>query len=358
MAEDTKSAVAINNKEDDDNLVSPDQEAGFVSWGRRARELTRDEAIAQARLELAPYWFGAEPMLVGLEDGSEIHAFPLEGNFTRETWLVLLADSTTFWGSSIIECVRAWEERYRLVGLNILVVYHALYQFQRNPTAAQKWMEEEVISCVRCFDVNSALIQALRGTVMPKALLYKDAQLYLEVSGEEWISKTDLKIQQVLRMMDPGLPFPPVMSQIQNLVYDCERIDFGSRAVESGRAVFTGRWEQNEEKVWTQDPDATVVFRVTGSELAILAQPSREDASAAIAVELCGLAPYELVRGKHLRISENAELVVQLIGPKLYWVLTGLPAHEREVTLRFRNLTVSGVELYGIRFGNRMKFAD
>ena len=330
-----------------------------MSWTRKEKELSPQEAIALAREELSPYWMGSDPLLIGLEQAEGYQAFPLNREFIKQLWLVIIVDPTTFCGVSALDLVREMESRYRVLSLNILVVYSVRYHFQKNPTAAQKWFEEATTTCVRCFDVNSRLVSAFRGVEMPKVLLFKEGKKLFEFSGQGWISEMDSNVQKALRLSDPGLPLLPVLKSVKGLSFDLQSVNLNANSMSFPGLILSGHWDADEEKIWTKDVDAQLSFRSAGSEVSILARTKdNTDIVPSLVVELCGLPPYDAVRGKHLRMSDNSELIVTLSESKLFSILTQLPSDERQVTVRFRNVNNSPVEIYGLRFGDRMRAVD
>ncbi len=329
-------------------------------WNKKQKEVTPEEALAAAREELSPYWFGSDPMLIGLDQGNgDYRAFPLYREFVKQLWLIIIVDSTSFWGSSILELTREWETRYRVLSLNILIIYAVRYQFQKNPTAAQKWIEEATTTCVRCFDVNSHLVDAFHGDSLPKALLFKEGKKLLEFSGQNWIGEVDLHIQKALRMTDPGLPLFPVLKVVGGISYDVQSIDLTKREPKMRGLSLVGKWTYDEDKIWTNDPEAKLSFESPGSEVSILARArDNSDFIPFLMIELNGLPPYDSVRGRSLRVSETSDLIVTLNESKLFHLLTGLAPTERQVMISFRNVKESPVEVYGLRFGERMQAAD
>ncbi len=330
-----------------------------MSWGNKSKELTAEEAIAIAREELAPYWFGSDPLLIGLEQGGGYQAFPLNRDFVKKLWLILIVDPTTFLGESILDLIREWEKRYRVLSLNVLVIYSVRYQFQKNPRAAQRWIEGEATTCVRCVDVNSRLVSAFHATDLPKVLLFREGVRLFEYIGKNWIFETDFQIHKALRMADPGLPLPPVLQGLDHLTLDTQMVDLNSTTLGFPGLSLLGNWSHDEEKIWTNDEDARLNFRSFGSEVALLARPKEEsDSTPTLVVELNGLPPYDAVRGSSLRVSESSDLVASLNGLNLFSILTELPTHERNVTVRFKNIKECPIEIYGLRFGEKMRVSD
>ncbi len=327
-----------------------------MSAGRGEKELTAQEAIALAQEELSPFWFGSEPLLIGLDQGGQVQVFPLERDFSKQLWLIIVVDPASFWGDSVFDIVQELESRYRVLGLNILVIYSVKYQFQKSPNAARKWVPEKKTTSVQCFDVNCHLAAGFRAVELPKVLLFKEGVRLFETSSKGWVAEADEQIQKALRMTEPGLPLAPVISIVDGVIYDTSSVNFNSSSLAIPGFKLLGNWHHDHEKVWTDDPAAQLSFISPASEVSILARP-KEDLEAVphFLVELMGQPPYDAVRGGSLRVSENSELIVQVKDAKFYSLLTGLPVNERGVSLRFENVKQCPIEIYGLRFGEKMK---
>ena len=53
-----------------------------MAWKPKEKQLTPEEAIAQARKELAPYWLNSEPLLAAVRgDDQKITVHPLAKDF-------------------------------------------------------------------------------------------------------------------------------------------------------------------------------------------------------------------------------------------------------------------------------------
>ena len=327
-----------------------------MTWKKEEQEITHQEALALTRAELAPYWAGSDPLLIGLEQNGVNQVFPLDGDFVKQLWLIVIVDPVTFWGYSILELIREWETRYRGLSLKFLVIYSARYRFQKSSEAARKWFEEIPTNMIRCFDSEARLSAAFGASDFPKALLFRNGEKIFECSGPDLIPRVDFQIHQALRIGDPGLPLRPVLQGIDGLYFDSKVIDLNSKSLPPLGVELTGSWESDQEKVWTKDGDATLSFTSPASEVAILAFATETAESVPyLGIELNGLPPFDSARGKHLRVSENADLIVPLNDCRLYSILTELPKGERRVTVRFKNLKTSSVEIYGLRFGEQMR---
>lgn len=327
-----------------------------MSWARREVELTPQQAIEMARKELSPYWVGSDPLLIGLEQQGAMQAFPLDRDFIKQFWLILIVDPTTFWGSSVVRVIQEWESRYRSLSLKFLVIYSTLYEFQREPSQVHQWVSDELPSCVQCLDANSNLVAAFRGTALPKALLFNQGQKLFETSSPHWISDMDLQIHLALRMTDPGLPLQTNLKGIDGLVVDNQSIPLNLTSLSQSKIQFLGDWSGDETKIWTQDPNAAIQLVSPGSEVAVLARPQNEAENfPQMSVELNGLPPYDSARGSSIRVSDALDLSAHVNRAKLFSLLVNLPAHERDVTIRFKDLKDTPLEVYGLRFGERMK---
>jgi transposase len=56
-------------------------------WKKKEKPLSPEEAIAQAKRELAPFWFNSEPLLAAIKTEAGASALPLTSDFVDRPWL-------------------------------------------------------------------------------------------------------------------------------------------------------------------------------------------------------------------------------------------------------------------------------
>ncbi|MGZ3689401.1 MAG: hypothetical protein ACXVBW_13955, partial [Bdellovibrionota bacterium] len=117
--------------------------------------------------------------------------------------------------------------------------------------------------------------------------------------------------------------------------------------------ALSGRWFQDDERIWTTEPDAYVLVRVPSSRLSVVAASVTKSADVPrMAVEIGQVPAYDSVAGEDVTMLDSGQSVALVKTPRLYHLLNKLPEKERLVTLRFPLAASEPIALYGLRFGN------
>jgi hypothetical protein len=354
-----------------------------MTWKPKEKELTREEAIEQAKKGLIPFWFGSSPLFAGVRLEEGVSLFPLNPEFLKKSWLIFLLDPTTFSGESVFTYIKEWWRRYNSYGLDILIIIIPPYSFLKGPDPIQKLIEKQPNS-IFVVDSDETLRLAFDAREIPKVLLLHQGQRQFDQMGSSWNDQVEVRIQRFLRENDPGLAFPPVFKLIKGELKDVERVEFGfqpkiGKTANFGRSTFvatpsgvrigkfnntrphqyeadqlfiTGNWIQDGERIMTSDPQAMIGFQGTGQVSVIAQTHSKTTELSIISVELGGSSVHEAVLGEHLSLDDSGESLVKVSKPQIYHILNRLPERERRVTLRFPNSNIAPISLYGLRFGD------
>src|SRR6185437_7718455 len=103
-----------------------------MGWKKKEKPLTPEEAIVQAKKELAPFWFGSEPLLAAIRTESGASVFPLNPNFVKTPWLFSFVDPTEYAGERAIVVTREWHHRYSPHQMGFILVFRAPEAFVRS----------------------------------------------------------------------------------------------------------------------------------------------------------------------------------------------------------------------------------
>ena len=95
-----------------------------MGWKRREKELTREEALAQAKKEVAPFWHRIAPQFSPVDTSTGVSIFPLEEKFMKSEWIIAFLDLTNPECVAQADYLREWHKRYSQFEITFLVVYY------------------------------------------------------------------------------------------------------------------------------------------------------------------------------------------------------------------------------------------
>lgn len=359
-------------------------------WKPREKEVPPEEAVAQARKEQEPYWFGSDPLLIAVDGGDgRVSALPLDPSITQGAWLFCLLDPLDLAGETVLHFVREWDTRYRIHNIRFLIFFKQTYQFLKQRQRVNALIREGMnVRLPFVMDEGGRLGKSMDVLEYPAFILMKDKKEIFRFKSSEWRDKLELELQSFLRQVDPGLPLPPPFKSAKNFVLDLARMEFGIQSapayqpewrwgaggfqnvvrggvpmqegtfVRSAHTILrarevdlSGQWTRDAERLMTRDPEAVLSFTSPGPRVSIIAESySRSVDVPQIVVEVNGLPVYEAIAGPHLVLTENGQAILEAREPRLVHILGGLPEKERTITLRFPNAKSAPLGLFGLRF--------
>ena len=326
-------------------------------WKPKEKQLTLEEATALAIKELTRFWFGSKPLIAGVKSGNKVTALPLDPTFTNKSWLMFFIDPTDFSGESVLEYACEWYRRYAPNDLNFLLFLKIPYQFLRTNEAIQQMIRKLQIPFPLALDEEELLFSAFNAKSLPKVILFDRNQYIFEHGGNEWLKGTELKTQQFLRSRDPGLALLQPFQSERPLTEDGFRIDFGKNqkipATFSGKNFSrSGKWEQEDERIMTADPEAAIKFISPSPRISVIAQSlSKLREMSKLVIEVNGIPAFDSFASENLTMDDDGQSIAKVEDGQLYHVLANLPEENREVTLRFPIANRVPIALYGLRFG-------
>lgn len=352
-----------------------------MAWKRKEKKLTPDEAVALAKKELKPFWFGSDPLFAAVKNGDVVSVHPLSAQFSKKPWIMIFVDPTEFVGYIAIELGRIWNKRYSAHGLGFLGILAPRYSFLKDPALVRLMIEREKLTYPFVLDSEQYIASAFGTAKYGKIFLFEKGKTIFSHSFNEWETKTEDKIQDFLRDRDQGLPLLPIFQGDKKYQIARNPVEFGagrgapfpppgfktgkggffigefsgSRPVKlKEREMFMqGNWIQDGERIATSDPSAVIALHPHAKHFSIVAQSlSRTNDIAKMVVEINGKPAFDTFAGENLTLSDDGEAVVKIKAGDLYHVLRDLPETEREVTLTFPRADRSPIAIYGLRFSD------
>ncbi len=332
---------------------------------RREKPLTPEEAIALAKKQLAPYWFGCpEPLLAAVRDEGGVRAYPLDFRMTDRAWLIFFVDPFMLSARDALLYAKSWARRYEPQKLNVMVILKLAFPFAQESTWGRKIAHQIDGPVVTVMDRDDLLFQAFQVKDLPRVVLFHQNKQVIDRSGTNWLKGAELEIQKVLRQSDPGLSlFEPITEPAEPA---CDKTAFNLTGSKSDVVVsFQGKWARDNDRMIAQDAQASLSFKCGGKRLAIIAQTLAERGESEMIVEVQKEYPRDAaVLDEDLKIdfqvlsnpladpSQKRRATAHIGAPRLYHLFRALPATHREVTLRFPGAEKSPVAIYGLRMGD------
>lgn len=360
-----------------------------MTWGKKKKELKPEEAIALAREQLAPFWFGSSPLLAGVEEEGAVSAHPLDESFRKKSWLMFFIDPTTLSGEAATAQAVEYHRRYRTHALGFLLVLVPRFAWLANAYPIERFLKRESIGFPAVVDQGHLLSRAFGAKAIPCFLLYHLGKMPIRCEDASSWSEGENQIQAFLRQTDPGLPLAPPTTT-GSLRLDQQTIDLGRRggakfsapgfaavspddepedresasaevdfskspetSLTGGVVSLRGRWSQSADAILTADPQASLSFECRSRIVAVVARSmANVQDPGKIAVEVDGVPIHDVYRSGEVASDDSGAAVAKVQEAQLYHLLRDLPEGGARVTLKFPYANRVAVALYGIRCGS------
>jgi hypothetical protein len=326
-----------------------------MAWKPKEKQLTPEEAVEEARRELAPFWLNSEPILAGVrspEGKATVH--PLDKSLERKAWLVLMADLTTYAGEVLLTYAREWARRFSAHELGFTLVVHPYGRCLENAKSLEPFLKRSHLNFPIVLDHDGSLLAAFGAKAgLPRLVLLHQNKVMIEQTGFKGMQSTEVELQKFLRLSDPGLPFSPPFEPTIHLPTDSSRMELNQATIKTSGVQLKGKWNIEVDRVSTSDAAATLSFLSSGAHVSMIAQrlAKTEDPSR-MRVEVGGQPAFDAIMGPDLVSTDDGSTEIRVGQPQFYHVLAKLPMTTRGVNLKFPDADRMPVALYGLRFGN------
>jgi hypothetical protein len=322
-----------------------------MAWKRKEKALSPEEAIAQAKKELAPFWLNSEPLLAAVKTETAASAIPLGSEFSTHPWLFFFIEAGEYSGEGTLLIAREWYRRYHAHRLGVVAVLRAT---PVGTNGASDVLRKFQIAFPTVIDHDGLLEAAFRIKSWPAVVVQNGPEEVMNIQGKSWAADTEEKIQKMLRGVDAGLALPLPFS-LSHRTSEHSRLDFGTRAgtlVESSSLVrLNGNWTQGEDFIQTQDPAANIEISLASPCLSVVARSSLETQPTKIVIELLEEGISEEFLSDSATRDEIGRAIVRVQHVGFYHLLKSLPALRRKAKLSFPDAATIPILIHGLRFG-------
>jgi hypothetical protein len=347
-------------------------------WKPKEKQLSKEEALALARTELGPFWFGSTPLIAGARHGNTTGVYPLNPSFEEKSWLIFFFNPTEEHGISFLYHLRELHRRYSTNDIGALGLIPPTYAFLRDPRAMELFIKRHQISFPLAIDNDGLLSEAFEIKQAPAVILLSKHQQIFRKLGLEWMHGLEESLQDFLRVNDPGLALLRLYKRREPYKRESHIIEFGKKSkypfpkpgfvmLENGYGAakfepsptipgpggfsISGNWIQDADRIITSDNKAEIIINSPAPDFALVAQSvAKTLETAKIILEVDDAPSFESFGHEDMAFDDDGLSVCRIDSPRLYHLLRELPAGKRKITLRFPMAHIVPIALYGFRF--------
>ena len=324
-------------------------------WKKKEKELTPEEAISQAKSHLASRWVGLSPLVAIVEEGGKLALYPLEKSFKQENWIFILVDPLEPESQAVFSTLAHWQERYSSFGIKFLLAFTSPLAALFDERQALLILQSVGLRATVTLDVEHQFSRLFGWTSgLGIELLSQGKKRSLYTQGES-LSAVELRIQELLRESDPGLPLFSVLQSAALGDRKIERISFKEGTQPPIKIEWKGNWSSHPHGRSTRDPQAEVCIHVKGGSLELIAKVERDDAAleSQIKVETAGVPVLDAFSGRDIGSDNDGSTIATIQKLRSYSIIKNLPPNRAPVTLKMAQADLVPVVLLGMRWMDR-----
>lgn len=324
-----------------------------MAWKPKERELTPEEAIAQAKATVAPLWFNSSPLLIALKKNKQTSVYPLDATFKNKQLLIVFCDLFDPTIETVLYLLKEWLMRYHSFDFTAMVVFQPKYKMTQKREVVEATLERFRVNYPVCIDVDGMIGKAMGIKRNPSVVLFCDGRVRQIQDDLQKIEPFELELQDFLRKEDPGLALLRPFSPKESLCSSSETIVFSDRESAERKLKFTGEWKKEDEGLTTTDSSASIAFDCHTHSLSLVASsPTKTVDVAKILVEVEEAPVFDTFAGTDLKFDDSGLSYLGVRSCHLYHVLKNLPEKERSIVLSFPNADKTPVTILGLIFHN------
>jgi hypothetical protein len=322
---------------------------------KREREYTPEEAYALTMRDAVPHWYGASPLVVGIDLHDRQYPQPLDPILGTGNWVFFFVSATGAEFPRVQEIYQTWLKRFRNLGVNFVFAFRGHYTYFSERRPMEAWVNSLGFGTPAVCDLTGALARSFGATGEPAIAILSDGKVVFVDSGASWAENAETRLQSLLRVISPGLPLWPVTRDDGMLIRTTDRwpLRENAKAVISKQMKFVGNWQFDDQRILTVDPKAELHFEAPASSVGIVARSLSESGDPTrIRFDADGTSFSDLFAGKDFLVDDEGNSSLMLGGPRAYFALKNLTPALRKLRFRFPYAKVSAVAIYGFEFGD------
>lgn len=317
---------------------------------RKEKPLTLEEIKAKMIAQSESSWRHSPP-LIGLAASSDGPVWlPLDPSAAEGTLLFLMLELGDHLSDALLETVSDMIDRYSRLPWRPVIAYQPKTLFLKQAKFFERYRTQSHFHLIPLYsDDTGDWFDTLQTNGSPTlAILHQGIVVFKEAFGKDpllTLLHAESKLQQILRVEDPGLPLFDVTRRETQ-----KTLEKGAIALES--LTLNGNWIRGANTVMTEDSAASLSFQFEGEHLRLLANlhpQARDPAKFSIYFNDEPLASAHY--GPHTYQGDRGNPTVELNQSQgVYEIIDAERPLRGRITLKFLNAVENPVILYSLRF--------
>ncbi len=317
---------------------------------RKEKPLTPEEIKAKMIQQSSPQWAHSPPLL-GLAGTPEGSAFiPLAPEAEKGTLLLFLLDWGDYLADGVLEILSGLLDEYAGLPWTPVIAYQPNTLYLKNTKFFDRYRNHPNFNTIPLFTDPTGdwfdLLRAEGGPVM--AIVHQGIVVFKESMKSapiQVILRAEQKLQEILRVEDPGLPLFGVRERTLK-----KRL--GRGIISPDAFTLNGNWIRGAGSVMTEDSSATLSFQFEGEHLRLLAalHPMARD-PCRFTVSLNDEHLVGVHYGPNTHQGDRGSAFVEIGRTQgIYEIIEAESALKGKITFKFLNAVENPVVLYSLHF--------
>jgi hypothetical protein len=305
--------------------------------------------------DATPNWYGASPLVVGVDLHGKIYPQPLDPILNVGTWVFFFTSATGSEFPRVRDLFRGWMKRFRPLGVQFVFSFRGHYPYFSERRAVETWIKGLDFATPMVCDASGALARSFGATGEPAIAILNEGRIAFVESGPLWTENAEKELAKILRIQSPGLPLWPVIPETEALIRTTDRwpLREGAKALTAKQVTLVGNWQLDENRITTGDSKAEIHFVAPASSVGLVGRSLSDSGDPTrIRFDADGAALSDLFAGPDFLADDEGNSGMLLAGPRTYFALQGLTPTVRNLRFWFPFAKVNPVAIYGLEFGD------
>ena len=278
---------------------------------KKEKILTVAELKEKIKKEKADFWIHSEPQLSLIQTQEGLKIFPISDSVEKQITLIFLMEASDYFTDRILELIETWKKRYASLGWKPILVFQQKYTFIMHKRFLERYKGFACFESLPLYlDTFGELYEWGGAKDTPTILLLNQGNLIFKAplfpDYDHQIQELEGKLQEALRLEDPGLPLPLIHEyKISGLI---DKKTFYPKDVTLG-----GQWLEGQGTFMTDDIRATLTFNFTGKSFRFICSlhtQARDNSRIVIKFNQSSIS--ERFCGKNIKLDEKKNTVIEI----------------------------------------------
>lgn len=319
-----------------------------MAWKQKEKELSKDEALWQAKRELAPFWHHTEPLMAAVEYEGERTVVALRDDFEKSRWLVFFCDPTMPHLQAWIDVYNELLRRYRVCNVNPLQVIVSDIEIYQERRFIESFLIRNRIRNPTVFDHEGLYRTSFLDPGQYGIALWDGTKVAVSLRTRAFDGDAfrvfESKMQTYFRETDPGFAVPILidLSQSPRVVED-QVIRIRKDCTFPENASSQGKWTHEADYWKTEDNNASVTINLKHVELHLFCSVvSKANFSSKIEITWRGIPMDEEFFGSDLQLDESGKYYIEVKEARSYQIIKKAPETPIELIIKTSTINRAG----------------